>query len=224
MGSGTTATERPRERLFQYGRAGLSDGDLLALVLGTGLPGVSAEGLAQRLLERFGGVQGVACATPAQLRSVRGIGQARSARVAACLELGLRVARGDLVIRQRIASPDDVWRLVGRELAFEQRETFKVILLGGRNDVLAVRTGAEGTGDACLVQARDVFREALVEGACGVVLVHNHPSGDPTPSDEDRQLTRRAAEGGRFIGIEVVDHVVVAASGFHSLRDDGGLA
>ncbi len=216
--------ERPRERLFELGRRCLADNELLALVLGSGVRGLSAEGLAQRLLDHFGGLAGVAGATTEQLRAMFGIGQARSARVAACLELGQRMLKSKSKEKERISSAKDVWELCWPKLAFEQRERFLVILLGGRNDVLAVRTVAEGTRASCVVQAREFFRQALVEGACGVILVHNHPSGDPSPSEEDKILTRKAAEGGQFIGIPIIDHVIVAASGYRSMREEGYLA
>ena len=218
------AQERPRERLLEFGRHCLADNELLALVLGSGVRGVSAEGLAQKLLDHFGGLAGVASATTEQLRDMHGMGQARSARVAACLELGQRMLRSQAADKVKISSAQDVWQLCWPKLAFEQRERFLIVLTGARNEVLAVRSIAQGTRAQCAVHASQFFRQALVEGATGVILVHNHPSGEKSASEEDKILTRQAVKGGKFIGIPVIDHVIVTASGYTSMREEGLLA
>jgi DNA repair protein RadC len=213
----------PRERLLAHGAALLSDSELLALLLRTGARGRSATQLASELLAA-GDLAALAHAAPGELVRVGGVGPAKAASVLAALELGRRVAAKPLRRGERIASPEDVHRHFHARLRDAVAEEFHVVLLDARHRVIRSVLSSQGTLTASLVHPREVFRPALREAAAAIVLVHNHPSGDPSPSPEDRELTRRLASAGLLLGIPVLDHVVVADRGFVSLREEGEIA
>lgn len=217
---GLPAGARPRERLLEGGSGQLSEVELLALVLGTAGP-VPAVRAAEDLLGRFGSLPELArCATRELAEG--GIGPARAARVAAALELGRR----SLVPRQRglsLSRPEDVYRYARPLLGHLTHEVFHVLLLDTRHRLVADRRVATGSLAACAIAPRDVFEPAIREAAPALIFVHNHPSGDPSPSRDDVELTRRLGEGARILGISLVDHVVVADGGFASLAEMGKL-
>ncbi|MBI4361869.1 MAG: DNA repair protein RadC [Euryarchaeota archaeon] len=216
-------SERPRERLLSQGPRALSDAELLAILLGSGVEGSNAVEVAQRILSMAPPSRLLRMA-PGELRGLPGVGPARACVLTACFELARRAEAGGLE-RPRASSPEEVVALVGPRLRGLPREVFVGLYLDGRGRVVRVETLAEGTADAVLLHPREVFRPALSEGACGVVLVHNHPSGDPAPSGEDRRLTQRLAEAGRALGVPLVDHIVVGAregSGRAEQRPDRG--
>lgn len=208
-----TDGERPRERLDRLGPRALSLEELLTLILGTGSGAASAAALARRILERFGPDRagGLPRLSAASLRAVPGVGPMTAARVAAALELGRRMAtrdpRGEHT--RRIRGPEDVFRHVGPGLRDLSHEEFHVLLLGAQHHVLEQVLVTRGILDASLIHPREVFRPAIRAGAAAVIVVHNHPSGDPTPSTEDRRVTRQLREAGRTVGIPLLDHVVV---------------
>jgi DNA repair protein RadC len=210
----------PRERLDEVGPAALSDPELVALLLRTGGPGADALSLAEDLLLRLGGLVGLASARGGELRGA-GIGPAKSASLEAALELARRLATRRLERGDRVAGPADVFRHFHARLRDEAHERFLVLLLDGRHRVLREEVVSQGTLTASLVHPREVFRPALREAAAALVLVHNHPSGDPSPSREDRDVTVRLQRAGEVLGIPVLDHVIVADQGFVSLRDEG---
>ncbi len=214
-------SDRPRERLWELGPEALSDAELLALVLRTGGPGGDALDLARRLLEAHGDPRGLATVTSPELVATRGMGRAKAASVVGALELGRRLVGRTLEPGSPLRSPADVHRHFHPLLRDARTERFLVVLLDGRHRVLRAATISEGTLTASLVHPREVFRPALREAAAAVVLVHNHPSGDPTPSAEDREITERLGRAGEILGIRVLDHVVVAERGFASLREEG---
>jgi DNA repair protein RadC len=218
-----SVTDGPRERLDALGPGALSDAELLALLLRTGGPGRAAQSLASELLARHDGVAGLARTGPAELRQTAGIGPAKSASLLAALELGRRLATRRLRTGDAIRGPADVHRHFHARLRDAPHERFLVLLLDGRHRVLREATASQGTLTASLVHPREVFRPALREGAAAVILVHNHPSGDPTPSREDREVTERLVQVGEILGVPVLDHVIVAERGYVSLRQDGGL-
>jgi DNA repair protein RadC len=205
---------RPREKLCARGVAALSDGELLALLLGSGTPGRSAMRIARALARR----------SPAELAGwplmrwlrVQGIGPARAAAVLAAFELGRRAAepKGPA---PAIRGPEDVLALV-RDLARARREHFVVLLLNARHELQCRETVSIGSLNASIVHPREVFLPAILHSAASVVLVHNHPSGDPEPSEEDLSITRRLVEVGELVGIGVLDHVIVASRGTVSFR------
>jgi DNA repair protein RadC len=210
---------RPRERLLDAGTAQLSEVELLAIVLGSAgrLPAMRA---AEVLLGRHGSLPEIARLAPAEL--ARSVGVARAARLAAALELGRRA----LEPRDRtlvLCRPEDVFRYARPRLAHLTQEVFHVLLLDTRNRLVADRRVAAGGLASCAIAPRDVFEPAIREAAPALVFVHNHPSGDPTPSRDDVELTRRLAEGARLLGLSLIDHVVVADGGFASLAEMGKL-
>jgi DNA repair protein RadC len=212
--------DRPRERLEALGVAALSDAELLALLLRTGGPGADALAVAAGLLAAQGGLLGLARAAGPELARVSGVGPAKAASLRAGLELGRRLAARRLEAGRPIRGPEDVFRHFHSELRHASQERFYVVLLDGRHRVLRHELVSQGTLTASLVHPREVFRPVLRAAAAAVVLVHNHPSGDPTPSREDRDITERLVRAGELLGIPVLDHVVVAERGYRSLRED----
>ena len=211
----------PRERLAALGPEALGDAELIALLLRTGARGRDSLSVAVALLEHHGGLLGLARAGPGELRLEPGIGAAKSASLQSALEVGRRLAGRRLRAGEPIRGPEDVHRHFHPRLRDVPHERFLVILLDGRHRVMRAAMASQGTLTASLVHPREVFRPALREAAAAVILVHNHPSGDPTPSQEDRIVTQRLARAGELLGIPVLDHVVVAERGFCSLREEG---
>jgi len=218
-----TVFPSPRSRMGAQGAEALTEAELLALVLRSGDTRSSAHQIALRVLGRCGGLPGLARSSRAELMRIAGVGEAKSAALLATLELGRRLHAGRLVRGSSIGGPADVFRHFHPILRHVGQECFIVLLLDGRQRVLGKRVISRGTLTASLVHPREVFRPALAACAASLVLVHNHPSGDPTPSSEDRAVTQRLVEAGELLGVRVVDHIVVAEEGFVSLRDEGML-
>ncbi|MBW2373874.1 MAG: DNA repair protein RadC [Deltaproteobacteria bacterium] len=214
----------PRERLARFGAEALSDAELVALVLRTGGPAGDALQTARTLLGRDAGLRGLARAAERELRDAPGVGPAKSASLVASLEIGRRVASRTLDPGEPLRGPADLYHHFRARLRDARTEQFLVVLLDGRHRVMRTEPVSRGTLTASLVHPREVFRPAIREAAAAVALVHNHPSGDPTPSREDREITARLARAGDLLGIRVLDHVVVAEGGYHSLREDGDLS
>lgn len=217
----TTSADRPRERLDQKGARALADAELLALVLRTGDRRHDAWTIARAALDRFGGLAGLAAATGPALEAMPGLGPAKSASLRAAIELARRLVDEPLERGQPIRSPADVQRHFRGCLRDLQRESFHVLLLDGRHRLIATEQVSVGTLTASLVHPREVFRDAIRSAAAALVLVHNHPSGDPSPSAEDRTVTERLRSAGLLLGIRVLDHVIVADSGYFSFREAG---
>jgi DNA repair protein RadC len=215
------AMERPRERLHHAGAAALSNAELLAILLRTGTAAESVLALAGRLLATLGGLEGLAKARFDDLTSLHGFGEAKAAQLLAALELGRRVSavRGDAL--PVISGPEDAARLLRGEMAFLEQEHFRVLVLNTRNQVLAAPTVFVGSVNATAIRTAEVFREAVRRNAPSVIVAHNHPSGDPTPSPQDEQVTRALVSAGRALDIAVLDHVVIARDGHASLRERG---
>ena len=209
--------ELPRERLLRLGPSALSQDELLGLVLTGGSAGRRP---AEELLKRFGGLARLARAGVTELRG-GGIGAARAAALCAALELGRRVAQAELPAERPIRSAAAACDYLRPRLAHRPVEAFSVLLLDVRLRLLQHIQVAEGTGWACAVQPRDALLPALREGAAAIVFAHNHPSGDPSPSRDDIELTRRLVAACRLLGIRPVDHVIIAAGGCASLRELG---
>jgi DNA repair protein RadC len=215
--------DRPRERLRALGAEALSDAELLALVLRTGGAGDDALTVARRLLERFGGLRRVTHAVPAELRALPGVGPVKTAALIASIEIGRRVATHRLVVGEPIQRAEDVHRHFYLRLRSARQECFIALQLDGRHRLQSEVLVTRGTLTASLVHPREVFRSAVREAAAALVLVHNHPSGDPSPSREDREVTERLSRAGEILGVRVVDHVIVAERGYHSFREAGDM-
>jgi DNA repair protein RadC len=213
--------DRPREKLQRVGAAGL--GELLAIVLGQGLPRASVLELANAVLTAVGGLHGLVRATVDELQRVPGIGPARAAQLVAAIEAGRRTLVRGRRERAQILSSRDVADLLVPQYGGRPVEQFGVVLLDTKHRVLRISLLSIGTLDSSIVHPREVFREAANGGAAAIILFHNHPSGDPGPSPDDVTLTRRLMRAGEMMGIDVLDHVIIAENRFHSLRDAGDL-
>lgn len=216
-----TEWEGPRERLARYGPEALGEADLLAVVLGTGTEGEPVMALAEALLREAGGLRALARQGASALASRPGIGIGKATRVLAAIELGRRSLGGPSAHLARVASSADVDRMFRPRLSHAEVEHFVAVALDARNRVLREVLIAKGGIAACPVAPGDVFRTLLREAAASTVLVHNHPSGDPTPSSDDLALTARLVAAGDLVGIRVHDHVIVAQGGYQSLLDLG---
>jgi len=216
--------ERPRERLRSLGPAALSSRELLALLIGSGPEGRSALDVASDLIRRAGSIRRLAAAAPAELQTVAGVGPAVSARVAAALELGRRMVAENSHERGRVEGPGDVYERCAPDLRDRLQEEFHVLLLNTQHGVMRDVLVTRGTLDTSVVHPREVFRYAILESAASVILVHNHPSGDPTPSSEDRIITTQLLLAGELLGIPVLDHVVIGDGRWVSFRESGLLA
>ncbi len=213
--------EWPRERLARDGPDRLSIDDLVALFLRTGFRRCDAWTLARRLLDRAGGLVPLAGISLCELESIPGLGPAKAASLLAAFELGRRFASAPLERGQVIRSPADVQRHFQPRWRDRRRESFHALQLDGRHRLTSVDEVSVGTLTASLVHPREVFREAIRNAAAALLLVHHHPSGDPSPSPEDRSVTERLVAAGRLLGIRVVDHVIVADSGYFSFQEAG---
>jgi DNA repair protein RadC len=213
--------ERPRERLRSAGPGALSHAELLAILLRTGSKGESALALAQRLLSHFGGLGGLAGASFADLEQFKGLGPAKAAQVHAAMELGKRLLTLPPEERPAIRGPEDVATLVGPDMAFLPQESLRVVLLNTRNHVIGVYEVYRGNVNSAVVRPAEVFREAVRHTCPSLIVVHNHPSGDPTPSPDDVGVTRRLVEAGRLLDIEVLDHIVVGRGRWVSMKAQG---
>jgi DNA repair protein RadC len=210
--------ERPRERLKLRGASALSDGDLIAIILNTGTIGEPVTMVAQRLLAQHGGLRGLQKLDLAELTRERGVGDAKAVRLKAALELGRRLAALGGDDRPQILTPDDVFNLVAIEMAALDQEQLRVVLLDTKHRVLAIRTVYQGSVNQAQVRVGEVFRDAVRANAPAVMVVHNHPSGDPTPSASDIALTGELVRAGRMLDIEVLDHLIVGQGSNASLR------
>jgi DNA repair protein RadC len=217
-GTGRWDTDLPREKLARVGASALSDGELLALVLGHGMAGRSAVDIAVGLLDDVGGVHGLTRATESRLARATGVGVAQAARVVAAIELGRRTLFVSPQARLPLQTPAAVASFLLPRFGAHDVERFGVVMLDSRHRLMRVRLVSEGTLNSAVAVAREVFREATISGAAAVVLFHNHPSGDPTPSGEDLALTRRLVAAGQTLGIDVVDHMILADTVYCSLR------
>ncbi len=212
---------RPRERLIANGAASLSNTELLAILLRTGTKNASAMDLAERLFVEFKDLAGLLQASIEELAAVRGVGQVKAVQIKAALELSRRLMLLPTAERPTVQSPDDAAGVVMEEMRHLDREHFRAILLNTKNQVLAVETISVGTLNSSMVHPRELFKIAVKKSAAHVIVAHNHPSGDPTPSREDIAITKRIIEGGEILGISVLDHLIIGDNKFVSLKAEG---
>ena len=227
-GAGQTVTirdlpahERPRERLRLLGAGQLSNPELISILLRTGVAGQSVMQLAARMLSAFGGLNGVARASFAELCALGGVSQAKACQVLAALELGRRAVSPAPADRPAIREAEDVYHLLRAQMAHLEQEQLRVLLLNTRREVLLVQEIYRGTVSAASVRVAEVLRPAIRENCPNVIAVHNHPSGDPTPSPEDISVTRRLRKSADLLDIALLDHVVIGARGFVSMKQRG---
>lgn len=215
------AGERPRERMEQYGPTALSNAELLAILLRVGVKGESAIRLAERLLSHFGSLAGIAKARIPQLSELPGVGLAKACQVKAAFELGKRLATSTEDARPVVSSTADAVALVMEDLRYREQECMAAILLDVRNQVIRVPIITIGTLTASPAHPREIFREAITHGAHSIIVVHNHPSGDPSPSPQDLDLTSRLVKAGEVNGIAVNDHIIIGGGRYVSLKVAG---
>lgn len=213
------AGERPRERLRMRGAESLNNAELIAILLRTGVAGENVVSVAQRLIARFEGLRGLGRASYGELAGERAMGGAKACQLLAAIELGKRIVHAEPEQRRVIKVPEDVHAMLFGEMALLEQEHLRVILLTVRNEVICVRDIYKGNVSSAVVRIGEVFRDAVREGCPNIIAVHNHPSGDPSPSAEDAALTRLMVEAGKLLGVEMLDHIVIARRGFVSLRD-----
>ena len=215
-------SERPRERLQRLGVEALSAQEILALILGRGIAGESVMVTTQRLLSQFGSLKGIAGASLEELAKVRGIGLAKGAQIKAAFELTSRLeGYQDSGKREVVKTPEDVVSLLRGRLKNKKKEYFMALLLDTRNQLIRAAEISIGSLDSSIVHPREVFKEAVSSSAASVIFVHNHPSGDPEASEDDVGLTKRLAEAGEIMGIDVLDHVIIGDQKYVSLKREG---
>ncbi len=214
--------DRPRERLQRLGVEALSAQEILALILGRGIAGESVMVTAQRLLSQFGGLKGITGASLEELSQVRGIGIAKASQIKAAVELASRVeGYSESAGKTSVKTPEDVAGLVQGRLKGKKKEYFLALLLDTRNQLIRVAEISVGSLDSSIVHPREVFKEAISASAAAVIFVHNHPSGDTEASEDDIRLTKRLAEAGEIVGIDVLDHIIIGGKNYVSLKKEG---
>jgi DNA repair protein RadC len=211
----------PRERLYQQGPEALANREILAILLRTGIKGENVLTLAERVLIELGGLSGLGKLTVHELAHLHGLGKVKAAEVKAALELGRRSVSVDPMSKPVVNSPQDLAHIVMEEMRYLDREHFRVVSLSTKNHVLGISPVSIGSLNSSLVHPRECFKEAIRRNSNAIILLHNHPSGDPTPSQEDIEVTRRLADGGKILGIEVLDHVIIGDNRFISLKERG---
>ena len=214
-------SEQPRERLRDYGAAALSDAELLAILLRVGVAGTNVVQLSQQLLVERGGWPGLLRADYRELCNRHGIGEAKAATLKAALEIGRRLLLTEHEQRFQIKSPTDVASLLMLEMSHLEQEHLRTVLLDTKNRVQTINTVYIGSLNASLIRVGEVFKEALKRNSAALVVVHNHPSGDPTPSPEDVLVTREIVAAGKLLDVEVLDHLVIGQGRFVSMRERG---
>lgn len=216
--------ERPREKLARRGSAALTDAELLALIIRTGdsVTKRSAIDLGRALLQKFGDLRTLAGATAGELCAVKGMGTAKAASIKAALEIAARINSDRLMIcSERFTSPEQVYNHYHYTMRDRRKEYFMALLLDGKNRIMKEVQVSEGSLNQSIVHPREVFNPAVRESAAAVILVHNHPTGDPAPSREDLEITRRLREAGDLMGIKVLDHIIIGDGRFTSFVSNG---
>ena len=219
--------ERPREKLAAHGAAALTDPELIAILLRTGVVGANAVEVGRELLKSYGSLAGLSRCTVDELAKIRGVGFAKAVQLVAAFGLGQRLAR-ETLSKQKIDSPELANELVGAEMRRLHKESLRVILLDTRYHLIRIEEVSIGSVNESIAHPRDVFRPAVVSSAYAMIVVHNHPSGDPSPSQTDHSLTRRLAEAAELLQIKLLDHIIIGApseqgAGYFSFKEAGVL-
>ncbi|MEK7309541.1 MAG: DNA repair protein RadC [Planctomycetota bacterium] len=214
------ASARPRERLQELGAGKLSDIELLAVIIGKGVKGEPVLRVAEQLLNKFKDLRAIANASVEELSKLKGIGLAKATQIKAGLELGIRVSKQSALRMEKpiIKKPSDVQALLQGELRDKEKECFVLVMLDTRSRLIKYKEISAGSLDASIVHPREVFKEAISASAASVILAHNHPSGNPEPSDDDIRLTKRLIEAGKIIDINVLDHIIIGAGEPFSMK------
>ena len=212
--------DRPREKLINNGVAALTDSELLAILIGSGTREKSALDIARDLTADNGILKNIALVHDVkELAKTKGLGRAKAALIIAALELGRRIASAEPLVRDSITSPEDGVALLMPRLRYESKEHFLVVLLNSKNKVLDVEQISEGSLNSSVVHPREVFAPAVLHHAAAILTAHNHPSGDPTPSKEDKDLTNTLVQAGKYMGIPVLDHIIIGDAKYFSFKE-----
>jgi DNA repair protein RadC len=212
-------SERPRERLEKQSASALSQAELIAILIRVGVKGENALEVAQRILERFKGLRGLQSASFLELSRERGIGKAKAAQIQAAIELGNRLSRERPIERVIINSPEEAANLIRYEMAGLDHEEIWTMLLDTRNKLIEIKHIYVGSLNSAFARTAEIFKPAILANAAGIILAHNHPSGESNPSAEDIAMTRNLVQAGRMLDIDLVDHLVIAANEFSSLKE-----
>lgn len=212
------AEDRPRERLQSVGPASLSSSELLAIILNTGIKGEPVTSIAQRMLSSYGGLGGLLRMDFVEMAGIRGVGNAKAAKVKAALELGRRISMLAEEDRPRVGTPEDIALLLGVEMMALEQEELRVVLLDTKHHIITTANVYRGSVNSVAVRMADIFKPAVRHSATAIALVHNHPSGDPSPSTADIQMTREAVSAGKMLDTPVIDHVIIGRGKHVSLK------
>lgn len=215
------SSEKPRERLQEYGANALSIQELLALVLGRGVKGEPIMVISQRLLSKFGSLEGIANASFEDLCQIKGLGVAKASQLIACFEMSIRISNPLKTNNTIIAFPEDIALLLIKKLGHYTKEHFVMVSLNTRSKILGIDTISIGTLNASIVHPRETFEPAIRRHAAKIVISHNHPSGNPDPSDADQTSTDQLIAAGKILGIELIDHVIVTKKSYLSFKEQG---
>ncbi len=215
------AQDRPRERLLQVGERSLSNAELLGIIMRTGVDGENVVHLAERLLVKFNGLIGIARASIKELMEIKGIGKVKAIEIKAALEVGRRLVASSPGEKIKISSPNDAANMLMSEMALLEQEHLRLLLLDTRNTVLASPTIYIGSLNTSIIRVGELFRAAIKENAAAIIVVHNHPSGDPSPSPEDVKVTRQIVKAGNLLDIDVLDHLIIGRQRYVSLKERG---
>lgn len=213
--------ERPRERLIHLGERSLSNAELLGIIMRTGVGGENVVRLAERTLVFSGGLPGLTRLSVTELMEIKGIGEAKAVEIKAALELGRRLVASSPKEKPKITSPADAANLLMSEMSLLEQENLRLLLLDTRNNVLASPTVYVGSLNTSVIRVAELFRAALKENAAAIIVAHNHPSGDPSPSPEDINVTKQIVKAGEIIDIEVLDHIIIGHQRYVSLKERG---
>ena len=212
-------SSRPREKMASEGIDRLTNEELLAILINTGNRDLSAIGLAENVLRHTVGIRGLVHADITSLQKIKGIGPAKATTIFAAIELARRISKLESREKFSIKSPESIADIFMEEMRYKSREIVKLLLLDTKNNIITDVMVSEGSLNASIVHPREVFLEAIKRGANSIILVHNHPSGDPTPSHEDHKITKRIQESGRLLGIELIDHIIIGDGKYCSFKE-----
>lgn len=211
--------EKPRERLIKFGAENLSDAEILAILISSGTQGFSALDIARYLLDKYDSLNNLARLDYSHFKATKGIGTAKAIILSAAFELSRRVSPADFSEKKVMSSPQDVANYFIQKLKDENVETFRVLLLNSSNQIFREVIVSKGSINLSVVHPREVFKVAISESAVSIILLHNHPSGNPTPSKEDIKITKQLVEAGNIINIKVIDHIIIAGRNFYSFLE-----
>jgi len=216
--------ERPREKLLRKGPGALTNSELLAILLRTGIAGTSAVDLARQIVEKFGSFRNMSHTDMREWREINGLGPAKLAQIMAALEIGRRFREDEaLIVKQKIASAQDIIEIILPQMRDLKTEVSKVVYLNSDNRIIDISDAALGTVNHAMPIIREIFHSALQKYAAAIICIHNHPSGSITPSPEDKTFTMELTAAGKLMGIKVLDHIIIGVDTFYSFADDGML-